>query len=58
MADIFQEIDEDLRRERAGKLWQKYGKYVIAAAALIVLAVAAWRGLEWYQRHCRPSFGS
>jgi len=48
MADIFQEIDEDLRREQAGKLWQKYGRLVIAFAVLIVLSVAAWRAYEWY----------
>jgi len=48
MADIFQEIDEDLRREQAGKLWEKYGRLVVACAVLIVLAVAAWRGWEWY----------
>lgn len=48
MADIFQEIDEDLRREQAGKLWQKYGRFVIALAIFIVLTVAAWRGWEWY----------
>lgn len=57
MADIFQEIDEDLRRERLGKLWQKYGQYVIAAAVLIVLAVAGWRGLEWYQRQQAEAAG-
>src|SRR5262245_54183908 len=58
MADIFQEIDEDLRRERAGKLWQKYGKYVIAAAALVVLAVAGWRGLEWYRQQQAEAAGA
>lgn len=47
MADIFREVDEDIRRMRYEKLWRDYGKYVIAAAALFVLAVAAgtwWRG--------------
>ncbi|HEV2678656.1 MAG TPA: tetratricopeptide repeat protein [Aliidongia sp.] len=54
MADIFQEIDEDLRRDRAAKLWARYGKYVIAAAVLVVAATAAgvgyqnWR-LQQYQ---------
>ncbi len=54
MADIFQEIDEDLRRDRAAKLWARYGKYVIGAAVLVVAATAAgvayqnWR-LQQYQ---------
>ena len=41
MADIFQEIDEDLRRDRMAKLWTRYGKYAIGAAVLIVVATAA-----------------
>lgn len=48
MADIFREVDEELRREQAHKLWQRYGTYVLAAAVLVVLATAAavgWR--EW-----------
>lgn len=43
MADIFNEVDEDIRRERAMRLWAEYGRYVIALAVLIVLGVAGWR---------------
>lgn len=46
MSDIFSEVDEDLRRERAEKLWKAYGKYVIVAAAVVVAGTAgyvAWR---------------
>lgn len=49
MADIFHEIDEDLRRERFNRLWTRYGAYVIGLAVLIVLAVAGWRGYEWWK---------
>ncbi len=49
MADIFQEVDEEVRRERLQKLWQRYGNFVIAACILIVAAVGAWRGYEWWQ---------
>ena len=49
MADIFQEVDEDLRRERLEKLWQRYGNLVIAVCILIVAAVGAWRGYEYWQ---------
>jgi hypothetical protein len=48
MSDIIREVDEELRRERLQKLWQRYGVYVISAALLIVLGVAGWRGWEWY----------
>lgn len=49
MADIFHEVDEEVRRERLQKLWDRYGIYVIALAVLVVAAVAAWRGYEWWQ---------
>lgn len=50
MSDIFQEVDEDLRRERALKLWQKYGSYVIGAAVLLVAGTAAFVGWRDYDR--------
>ena len=49
MADIFQEVDEEVRRERLQKLWQQYGNFVIAVCILIVAVVGAWRGYEWWQ---------
>jgi hypothetical protein len=49
MADIFNEIDEDLRRERLGKIWSRFGSYIIGLAVLIVIGVGAWRGYEWWQ---------
>ncbi len=49
MADIFQEVDEEVRRERLQKLWQQYGNYVIALCIVIVAAVGGWRGYEYWQ---------
>lgn len=49
MADIFQEVDEEVRREQLHKLWQRYGNLLIAACILAVAAVGAWRGYEWWQ---------
>jgi len=48
LGDIFREIDEELRQDKAAELWKKYGNYVVAAAVLIVLLVA---GLSWWQQH-------
>ena len=48
MADIFHEVDEEVRREQLKKLWDRYNSYLIAAAVLIVLAIAAWRGYEYW----------
>jgi hypothetical protein len=48
VADIFHEVEEDLRRDQAEALWKKYGSYVVAAALLLVLAVAAHWGWTKY----------
>jgi hypothetical protein len=48
LADIFHEVDEEVRRERLQKLWERYSVYVIAAAVLVVAAIGAWRGYEWW----------
>ena len=53
MSDIFREIDEDLRREHYAKLWQRFGKHLIAAAVVVVIATAlfvAWREYQGRQR--------
>jgi len=49
VADIFQEVDEEVRREQLKKLWQRYGNYVVAACILIVVGVGGWRSYEWWQ---------
>lgn len=48
MADIFREVDEDLRRENLEKIWKKYGKIILAVAAAIVLGVAALQAWRYY----------
>ena len=49
MADIFHEVDEEVRRERLQKLWDRYSIYIIALAVLIVAAIGGWRGYEYWQ---------
>ena len=49
MADIFQEVDEEVRRDRLQKLWDRYSIYLIAVCVLIVAGIAAWRGYEYWQ---------
>ena len=48
MADIFHEVDEEVRREQLKKLWDRYSIYLIAIAVLIVAGIAAWRGYEYW----------
>jgi hypothetical protein len=47
--DIFDEVEEDLRAERAKKLLNRYGCLLAGAALLAVLAVAGVQGWRWWQ---------
>ena len=49
MSDIFQEVDEEVRREQLKKLWERYGVFLIAACVLLVVAVGGWRTYEWWE---------
>lgn len=48
MADIFDEIDEELKKDRAELLWARYGKYVIGACLAVVLAIVGHQGYSIY----------
>ena len=49
MADIFDEINEDLKRDQMQELWSRYGKYVIIAVSLVVVGVGARQGYAAWQ---------
>ena len=49
MADIFDEIDEDLMRDQMQLLWARYGNLVMAAVATIVLLVGLRQGYTAWQ---------
>lgn len=48
MADIFHEVDEEVRRERLKQFWDRYSLLIIAGCVLVVLGIGGWRGYEWY----------
>jgi hypothetical protein len=49
VVDIFDEVEEDLRAERAGKLLRKYAWVVGALAVATVAAAAGWQFWTRYQ---------
>ncbi|MDE2062070.1 MAG: tetratricopeptide repeat protein [Bradyrhizobium sp.] len=49
MSELFDEVDEEVRREQLKRLWDRYSLYIIAAAILIVAAVGAWRGYQYLE---------
>jgi hypothetical protein len=58
VSEIFNEIDEDLRREQFKKLWDRYSIFIIAAAILIVAAVGGWRGYQYLEAKKAAEAGS
>jgi hypothetical protein len=48
VADIFKEVDEDLRRDNLEKLWKKYSFQIIGLVVAVVLAVAGVQGWQAY----------
>jgi len=57
MADIFDEINEELKQDRMTALWQRYGKYLIAGVVAIVAGVSLSQGYGYYtsQRDARSA---
>ena len=49
MADIFQEVDEEVRRERLNNLWDKWGNVLLVLACVIVIGIGGWRAWEWWE---------
>lgn len=58
MSDIFREVDEEVRRDKAVEFWKKYQNYMIGAAALIVLATAGWRFYDYRRLQAAQAAGA
>lgn len=50
MVDIFDEVSDDLRTERAARLLRRYGVVLILAAVLVLIGVGAQQGWQYYQQ--------
>jgi hypothetical protein len=49
VSELFDEVDEEVRREQLKKLWDRYSIYIVAAALLIIAAVGGWRGYQYLE---------
>src|ERR1700731_4068827 len=58
MSDIFREVDEEVRRDKAAEFWKKYQIHLLAGAALIVLASAGWRYYEYSRLQAAQAAGA
>jgi len=57
LADIFQEVDEELRRDKATEYWTRYGRYFIAAVVFVVVATASYVGWKEYRLRQQTAYG-
>jgi len=53
VADIFQEVDEDLRRDKAADWWKRNSLYIYAVAAVVVVCTAGYQGWRCYDLKLR-----
>jgi hypothetical protein len=49
VSELFDEVDEDVRRDQLKKLWDQYSIYIVAGALLIIASVGGWRGYEYLE---------
>ena len=49
MSELFDEVDEDVRRDQLKKLWDQYSIYIVAGALLIIASVGGWRGYQYLE---------
>jgi hypothetical protein len=49
VSELFNEVDEDLRREQVKRFWERYSIFVIAGALLIVASVGGWRAYQYFE---------
>jgi len=58
VSELFDEVDEDVRRDQLKKLWDQYSIYIVAAAFLIIAAVGGWRGYQYLEAKKAAEAGS
>ena len=58
MDDIFREVDEEVRRDKALQFWTKYQNYIVVLMVLIVAAAGAWRWNADRERAAAEAAGS
>ena len=45
------DLEEQEQIDQLKAWWAKYGTFVLTVLVIVLGAVAAWRGLQWYQTH-------
>ena len=54
---LFEEIDDELRQDKASKLWQAYGKYIVTLCIAILLSVGFYQAWTHHDQLARQGSG-
>jgi hypothetical protein len=57
VSNLFQEIDDELRQDKATLLWKKYGSTLIGAIIAVIIGVGAYEGWKSYDLSTRTELG-
>lgn len=49
MSELFDEVNEDVRRDQLKQLWDSYSIHIVAVALLVIAAVGGWRGYQYLE---------
>jgi hypothetical protein len=49
VSELFDEVNEDVRRDQLKRLWDRYSVFIVAAALLVIAAVGGWRGYQYLE---------
>jgi hypothetical protein len=49
VSEIFDEVQEEVRREQLRKLWERYSALIVTVAVLLVAGVGGWRGYAYWE---------
>jgi hypothetical protein len=58
VSELFNEVDEEVRRDQLKKLWDRYSILIVAGAFLIIAAVAGWRGYQYLEAKKAAEIGA
>jgi len=58
VSELFDEVDEEVRREQLKKLWDQYSIFIIAGALLIIAGVGGWRGYQYLEAKKAAEMGA
>ena len=49
MADIFDEVSEDLRKDQYKQIWLKYKKFIITSISIFVISILTFQYIEYHK---------